>query len=75
VWGSYHNFHLAHQILVRPVELQRRNLRVLQVSILDQEGKKFHRYIIIKVGQEDKLQIKVSNVCLLKTIISFDWDV
>jgi hypothetical protein len=30
VLGSYHNFHLTHQILVRPMELQRRHIRVLQ---------------------------------------------
>ena len=24
VWGSYHNFHLAHPNLIRPMALQRR---------------------------------------------------
>jgi hypothetical protein len=33
VWGSYHKFYLANPILVKPMELQRRNLRVLQVAI------------------------------------------
>jgi hypothetical protein len=38
VWGSYHNFHLAHPILIRPVELQRGNIRELQNEISDPEG-------------------------------------
>jgi hypothetical protein len=29
-WESCHNFHLAHQILVIPMELQRKHIRVLQ---------------------------------------------
>jgi hypothetical protein len=33
VWGSYHNFHLAHPILIRPVALQRRHFRELQNEI------------------------------------------
>jgi hypothetical protein len=30
VWGSYHNFHLTHPILIRLMELQRRHIRELQ---------------------------------------------
>jgi hypothetical protein len=75
VWESYHNFHLEHQILVRPMELQRRHIIVLQAKISDSEGPKFQKYIRRKVGQKDRLQIRVSKVCLLKTIITFDWDV
>jgi hypothetical protein len=30
VWGSYHNFHLAHPILIRLVALQRRHIKELQ---------------------------------------------
>jgi hypothetical protein len=33
VWGSYHNFHLAHPILIRPMALQRRHIRELQNKI------------------------------------------
>jgi hypothetical protein len=29
LWGSYRKFHLAHPILIRPVALQRRNIREL----------------------------------------------
>jgi hypothetical protein len=75
VWGNYHNFHLAYPILVRPMELKIRNFRVLQLEISDLEGMKLKIYIIRKVGQEDRLQIRVSKVCSLKTIITFDWNV
>jgi hypothetical protein len=44
VWGSYHNFHLAHPILIRPVELQRRNIKELQKKFSYPEGLKFWRY-------------------------------
>jgi hypothetical protein len=44
VWGSYHNFHLAHPILIRPVALQRRRIRELQKKFSDPEGPKFWRY-------------------------------
>jgi hypothetical protein len=30
VWGSYHNFHLAHPILIRPVSLQR--IRIKEIN-------------------------------------------
>jgi hypothetical protein len=33
LWGSYRKFHLAHPILIRPVALQRRNIRELQKKI------------------------------------------
>jgi hypothetical protein len=33
VWGSYHNFHLGHPILIRPVELERIFIRELQNEI------------------------------------------
>jgi hypothetical protein len=33
VWGSYHNFHLAHPILIRPMALQRRHIIELQKEI------------------------------------------
>jgi hypothetical protein len=49
VWGSYHNFHLAHQILVRPMELKRRHFIVLRVSISYSKGSKLQRYIRRKV--------------------------
>jgi hypothetical protein len=58
VWESYPNFHLAHLILVRPVTLQRRHFRVLQVEISDSKGPKFHKYIRRKVGHKDRLQTK-----------------
>jgi hypothetical protein len=29
LWGSYDNFHMAHPILIRPMALQRRNIREL----------------------------------------------
>jgi hypothetical protein len=35
MWGSYHKFYLAHPILIRPVTLQRRNIKELH-------KKKFH---------------------------------
>jgi hypothetical protein len=39
LWGSYHNFHLAHPILIRPVALQRRNIRELQkINFHTQKG-------------------------------------
>jgi hypothetical protein len=38
VWESYHNFHLAHPILVRPMALQRRHFRVLQVKFQTHRG-------------------------------------
>jgi hypothetical protein len=38
VWGSYHNVHLAHPILVIHMELKIRNFKVLQVTISDSEG-------------------------------------
>jgi hypothetical protein len=45
LWGSYHNFHLAHPILIRPVALQRRNIRELQKNKFSYpEGMKFWRY-------------------------------
>jgi hypothetical protein len=44
VWRSYHKFHLAHPIFIRPVELQRRCIRELQNKISDPEGSKFWRY-------------------------------
>jgi hypothetical protein len=33
LWGSYHNFHLAHPILITPVALQRRNIIELNKTI------------------------------------------
>jgi hypothetical protein len=33
VWGIYHNFHLEHIILIRPVALQRRNIKEIQNKI------------------------------------------
>jgi hypothetical protein len=30
LWGSYHKFYLAHPILIRPMALQRRNIREIQ---------------------------------------------
>jgi hypothetical protein len=36
-WGSHHNFHLAHPILIRPVELQRGNIIELNNEISDLE--------------------------------------
>jgi hypothetical protein len=75
VWESYPNFHLAHPILVKPVELKRRYFIVLQALISDPKGPKFYKYIRRKVGQKDRLQIRVSKVHLFKTIITFDWDV
>jgi hypothetical protein len=38
---SYHNFFLAHQIVVRPMALHKRHIMVLQVEISDLEGLKF----------------------------------
>jgi hypothetical protein len=57
------------------VELQRRNNRVIQAKISNLEGPKFQKYMRRKVSQKDILQIRVSKVCSLKTIITFDWDV
>jgi hypothetical protein len=51
VLGSYHNFHLAHKILVKHVALQRRHIRVLQAKILDSERPKFQRYVGTKINQ------------------------
>jgi hypothetical protein len=59
VWGSYHNFHLAHPILIRPVALKREHIRGLQNEISDSEGPKFQRYTKRKLGQKDRLQIDV----------------
>jgi hypothetical protein len=50
LWGSYHKFHFEHPILIRPVELQRRNIRELQkkkfiprrAEILEIQKKKDH---------------------------------
>jgi hypothetical protein len=40
VWENYPNFHLAHPILVRPMELQRRHIKVLQAKISDSKALK-----------------------------------
>jgi hypothetical protein len=56
---SYNNFHLSHQILVRNMALQRRHIKVLHAKISDLDRPKFHKYIIMKVGQKDILQIRV----------------
>jgi hypothetical protein len=49
-WESYHNLHLSHQILVRPMELKRfRHIKVLHAKISISEGPKFHKYIRRKV--------------------------
>jgi hypothetical protein len=34
-WGSHHNFHLAHPILIRPVALKRGHIRELHNEISD----------------------------------------
>jgi hypothetical protein len=47
-WESYHKYHLAHTILVKLVELQRRHIKTLQFKFLDSEGMDFQRYIKIK---------------------------
>jgi hypothetical protein len=60
VWESYANFHLAHLILVKSMELHRGHIRVLQAKISDLEGTKFQKYTRRKVGQENRLQIKGS---------------
>jgi hypothetical protein len=42
LWGSYCKFHLAHPILIRPVELQRRNIIELQkIKFHTQKGRNF----------------------------------
>jgi hypothetical protein len=74
IWESYNKFHLTCPILVRPMALQRGKFKLLHVKISESRGAKFQKYIKRKVSQEDRLQIMVSNVCLLKTIINFDWD-
>jgi hypothetical protein len=42
LWGSYHKFYLAHPILIRPMALQRRNIRELQkIKFHTQKGRNF----------------------------------
>jgi hypothetical protein len=43
LWGSYRKFHLAHPILIRPVALQRRNIREIH-------KRKFHTQKGQKLG-------------------------
>jgi hypothetical protein len=59
VWESYHNFQLAHQILVRPMEFQRRHIIVLHAKISYSEGPKVQKYIRKKDGYKDRFQIRV----------------
>ena len=41
LWGSYHKFHLAHPILIRPVALQRSNIKeILKIKFHTQKGQK-----------------------------------
>jgi hypothetical protein len=45
LWGSYCKFHLAHPILIRPVALQRRNIKEIHKrKFLYPEGLKLGRY-------------------------------
>jgi hypothetical protein len=45
VWGSYHNFHLAHSILIRTMALQRRHIREInKIKKSYPKGPKFWRY-------------------------------
>jgi hypothetical protein len=41
VLSNHHNFFFAHQNLVRPIELQRRHTKLLEVEILDPKVQKF----------------------------------
>jgi hypothetical protein len=43
LWGSYRKFHLAHPILIRPVELKRRHIREIHKI-------KFHTQKVQKLG-------------------------
>jgi hypothetical protein len=49
---------LEHPILAIPMALQRGNIRVIWDGISNSEGPKFYKYIIRKVDEEDRLQIK-----------------
>ena len=40
MWGSYHNFHLAHPILIKPMELKKERIKGLHNEISDLEGPK-----------------------------------
>jgi hypothetical protein len=41
LWGSYRKFHLAHPILIKPVALQRRNIRKIHKRMFHtQKGQK-----------------------------------
>jgi hypothetical protein len=42
LWGSYHKFHLAHPIFIRPMALKRRNIKDLQkIKFHTQKGQSF----------------------------------
>jgi hypothetical protein len=75
VWGSYPNFRLAHPILTRPMALKRGDIKVLHAEISDSQGLKFQNYIIRKVDEEDKLQIKGLKGTYLKIGITFYWKI
>jgi hypothetical protein len=46
--GSYHNFHLAHPILIRPMAFQRRHISCKKKNS-DPEGMEFCRYSRTKI--------------------------
>jgi hypothetical protein len=42
LWGSHHKFHLAHPILIRPVELKRRHIKEIhKINFHTQKVQKF----------------------------------
>jgi hypothetical protein len=75
VWEIYPKFHLVHTILVRSMELKRRNSRAIQAEIADSYGKNIHKYIIRKVVQEGIFQIKVLKGTHLSIGINFHWKI
>lgn len=70
-WEIDHNTHFTHQISIRPMQLQRKNIIVLHFELLGSKALKFHKYNRRKVIQKDKVDNKVLKGVLTSNYTKF----